>query len=377
MPVFAWTAKNKFGLPMVREISADTAEQARAQLIAEGCTHIALRENEVMTTVTGAIPKPKYFGKDLPVTAEARLQVRNKPPMTLWRAVGETLGRTAYLCCMVVFFAAYQIYHGNNLAAVLLLAALLFFLAVQVSIRLPRILLRKLLKALDWHRWDEALKQVDRLRWITRFHFIKASEIELTRYRAKALAGSGNLAQALKEYAVCENRPGCPSWLYKTMVADLYDTAKMHDKALALVRESLAEKPRPTVYIGLATRLLRCKADLAEVKAALAEAEKGILVEDLESRMVLLCHGIVAFREKDFSTAEKNFKASLDILEKTKNLPFSEGHIHRGKARLGCALAKQGDLDGARTLFTAARPYLVATQNTELLEECQRAIGEP
>jgi len=61
MPTFVWTAKNKFGHSGVREISSETAEEARAKLLAEGCTELALQENEIMATVTGAMRKPKMF----------------------------------------------------------------------------------------------------------------------------------------------------------------------------------------------------------------------------------------------------------------------------------------------------------------------------
>ena len=258
MPVFAWTAKNRFGQPVVREFSADSPEQARAQLAAEGCTDMALQENEIMTTVTGAFHKPRAFGKELNISAEARLKRRNKAPATFWRAYVEIIYLVPFSCCVVFIFSTYQIYAGNYLTAMIAVAALFFYLTAVVCIKLPSIHHRKLCRALDWHRWTEALKLVGRLWLINRIHFIKVPETTLTRYRAKALAGTGKLAQALEEYAVCENQPGCPSWLYKAMVADIYGDAEKHDKALEMVRLSLAEKQSPAIYIGLATRLLRC-----------------------------------------------------------------------------------------------------------------------
>jgi tetratricopeptide (TPR) repeat protein len=350
MPNFVWTAKNKFGNSVVREISADSAEQAKAQLLAEGCTEIELKENEVIAAVRTGFHKPKFFGEELKITAQDRVKQRNKPPLTFVRALGRGVINGGVICICVILLAAYEIYRGNIVSAVILGFGLLFWLGYQMCVQLPGIYYRKLLKALDWHRWEEVLRLVTKLRSINRIHFIKVPETALTRYRAKALAGLGNLPQALQEYAPCENQPGCPSWLYKTLVADIYDTAKQHDKALELVKQSLEEKRTPSVYIGLAARLLRCKRDPVEVKAALAEAEKGTLIDDIEMPIVLTCHGVIANLEKDYSAAQRHFRAALEIMERTRHKPFRDGHISKTKARLCCVLAKQGDSVDAKNI---------------------------
>jgi tetratricopeptide (TPR) repeat protein len=233
-----------------------------------------------------------------------------------------------------------------------------------------------LLKAQDWHRWDEVLRRVKWLARTNQVHRQKISGTALVRYRAKALAGKGRLPEALADFATCENQPGCPSWLYKSLVAGIYDTARHHEKALELMREALAEKPLPSLYIGLARRLLKCKRDLADVKAALAEAEKGILVEDLERPKVLLCHGDVAKLEKNYSLAKQHYQAALEILERTRHLPLRDGQIYPTKARLCCVVAAHGDLAAAKRYFLEATDYLVATGRTELIAECQAALGE-
>jgi tetratricopeptide (TPR) repeat protein len=376
MPNFVWTAKNRFGNSVVREISADSTEQAITQLLAEGCTEIELKENEVIAAVRTGFHKPKLFGEELKITAQDRVKQRNKPPLTFGRALGQAVFHSSVICICVILLAAYEIYRSNIVSAVILGFGLLFWLGYQVCVQLPAIYHKKLLKALDWHRWEEVLRLVAKLRSINRIHFIKVPETALLRYRAKALAGLGNLPQALQEFAPCENQPGCPSWLYKTLVADIYDTAKQHDKALELVKLSLEEKKTPSVYIGLATRLLRCKKGPEEVKAALAEAEKGTLIEDIEKPIVLTCHGVIANLEKDYSAAKKHFQAALEIMERTRHMPHRDGHINRTKARLSCVVAKEGDLVAARKLFSEANEYLVATKETELIEECKQALGE-
>ena len=150
------------------------------------------------------------------------------------------------------------------------------------------------------------------------------------------------------------------------------------DQAVAWVRKALEEQKISSLYIGLANRLVRCKKDLAEeAKAALAEAEKGALIEEIQKPPVLACHGVIASLEGDDSAAKCYFLATLKILEETPHMPFRDGHINRTKARLSCALARQGYLDEAKKHFAQARKYLVATQATELLEECRQALGDP
>jgi len=376
MPNFVWTAKNKFGNSVVREISAESTEQAKTQLLAEGCTEIELKENEVIATIRTGFHKTKLFGEELKITAQDRVKQRNKPPLTFGRALGRAVVHSSVICICIILLAAYEIYRSSIVSAVILGFGLLIWLGYQVCVQLPAIYHKKLLKALDWHRWDEVLELVSKLRSTNRIHFIKVPETALTRYRAKALAGLGNLPQALQEFALCENQPGCPSWLYKTLVADIYDTAKQHDKALELVRKSLEEKRSSSVYIALATRLLRCKKELAEVKTALVEAEKGTLVDDIEKPIVLTCHGVIANMERDYSAARKYFQASLEIMERTRHMPYRDGHINRTKARLSCVVAREGDLVAARKLFAETKEYLVATKETELIEECEQALRE-
>ena len=376
MPNFVWPAKNKSGNSVVREISADSAEQAKTQLLAEGCTEIELKENEVIAAIRTGFHKTKLFGEELKITAQDRVKHRNKPLLTFGSALGRAVVLSLAVGICIILLAAYEIHQGNDFSALILCFGLLTWLGYQICVLLPGIYHRKLLKALDWHRWDEALRLVDRLRQINRIHFIKVPETALTRYRANALAGLGNLSQALKEFAPCENQPGCPSWLHKMLVASIYDTAKQHDKALELVKKSLEEKRTPSVYIGLATRLLRCKKDPAEVKAALAEAEKGTLIEDIERPIVLTCHGVIANLEKDYSAAQKHFQAALEIMERTRHMPHRDGHTNRTKARLSCVVAKAGDLVTARKLFAEAKEYLFETKETELIEECKQALGE-
>jgi hypothetical protein len=79
--------------------------------------------------------------------------------------------------------------------------------------------------------------------------------------------------------------------------------------------------------------------------------------------------------EGDYASARHELEASFKIVEENRNRPFRDGHLNVLKGYLCCVLARQGDLTEAKKYFMQARKYLVATNETELLEECEKAIG--
>ena len=146
------------------------------------------------------------------------------------------------------------------------------WLAFFIVLQLPAIYHRKLHVAEDWHRWEELLRLLNRFETILKYHFIKLPPSALGRYRAKAVAASGNLDAALREYQQYENQPGCPSWLHKAFVGSIHDAAKQHDKALEYNLKALAEKQNPSLYWDLANRYLRYKKDDVKEREAFREA---------------------------------------------------------------------------------------------------------
>ena len=86
MATYTWTAKDRDGKSVVREITYESVESSKAALEAEGYTDLKLMEDDVMNAVrAGFTEKPVFRGKEIKVTAEQRLKVRNKPPMTFTR----------------------------------------------------------------------------------------------------------------------------------------------------------------------------------------------------------------------------------------------------------------------------------------------------
>jgi hypothetical protein len=376
MPNFVWAVKDKFGKRAVKEIVAGTVEQSKAQLLADGHKDLELVESEISDAMKAGRPATiKVLGKEIKVTAEERLKHRNKPPKTYWSVLCEGVAHSKGLCLLIIIVAIYEGYSGNKISVILLAVGLLAWLAFLITNGLPSIYFRRLVKASDWNRWTEVLELVDKLKQINRFHFNKVTPFFLARSRAKALAGLDKLPEAINEFQQFENQPGCPSWRHKMLMAGVYDTAKQYDKSVEYTRKSIEENPTSVGYLDLANRFARYKRDTKKAREALAEAEK-ITMTNNEKAFHLRCRGILAYLETDYASAQKELKASLEIMEQTRNVPFRDGHISVAKAYLCCVLAKQDNFVAAKKCFEEAKEYLVATKETDLIDECKQLLGD-
>jgi hypothetical protein len=238
---------------------------------------------------------------------------------------------------------------------------------------LPVIYFERLHRAVDWHRWNEVSATLDRLEQINGIHFSKVPFTEIVRNRAKVLAGTGRLEDALDTYRLCEGQPDCPDWLYKAHVAGLCATAGRFDESIEWTRRSLAEKATSTMYVDLAHQLLLRKADVCAARAALAEADQGPIV-DLAQPFLHRCRGMMAYLEGDLPTARAELLAGLALLEANPDQPFVDGATALTKAYLCRVFAKQGETTAARQMLADARPYIEAAEESEILEDCERVV---
>jgi tetratricopeptide (TPR) repeat protein len=376
MPTYVWKGKDRYQLPIVREINANTVEESKAILQADGCTDLALMSDDIMAAATaGMADDVKFFGKKLQVSETDKVKFHGQKSPTFLSAIWEGVRLTGVRWLLIVAaIAALQIYRGSVLGLGLVGLGLLAWFAFLVTMYLPGIYYGRLHKAADWHRWDEVWDLVEKLKQVGKFHIIKVPAPELGRFRAKVLAARGRLDEALAEYAQYEDKPGCPRWLYLAFVAGLYNLAKQYDNAIEWNWKSIHEKSNPAMYLDLANRYARHKGDAFKALAALAEAEKGIIPDALKAGHLRI-RGIVAYVEGNHAEAKKDLEASLTVLAGNPNQPFRDGSLGIARAYLCLVLDRLGDREGAKQNFLAARDYLVATDEPELLEQCQRATA--
>jgi hypothetical protein len=96
MANYVWTAKNKFGNSVVREISASTIEESKSTLLAEGCTDLVLKGDEIMDVATAGMPRSvRFLGEEHKVTEAEKLKHRGNPAPTffsaLWQVISQQL----------------------------------------------------------------------------------------------------------------------------------------------------------------------------------------------------------------------------------------------------------------------------------------------
>lgn len=374
MTNYIWKAKNRSGKPVVREVTANTAAEARSILVADGYSELELFQDDVMAAAVEPMAGAKMFGESIEVTAAERIKQSTKPQLNWWRALVEGVWQSKGLIILLTGLAGFLVFRENYIGALLAVGAILVWLIFVVCLSTPAVYYNKLHQAVDWCRWDEVLDLVQKLETNRKINFIKVPEVELARNRAKALAGLGRLEEALAGYQKYEGQPGCPGWLHKAFVAGIYDTAKQYDKAIEYNLMSLQEKENPTMYPDLAYRLARHKRDVVGARKALNEAEKAVLAE-FAKPFLLRARGWVCYLERNHAEARKAFEEAIEFMERTRNQPFRDGSIAVAKAHLACVLAKQGEFDLAKNRFAEAKKYLEATNEKDLLDECRNTIG--
>jgi tetratricopeptide (TPR) repeat protein len=376
MTTYVWSATNQAGETVVREIAAATAEDAKFVLLAQGYTHLELKQDEVGSAALAGFPKRhNRLGAEIKENAAERLKHRDNPTTTFLAAWRTGIVQNGLIFLGLVFFTLYSGWRHHWGYAGLYAGGILALLGYILFMNLQSVYYQKLICAADWNRWGKVLTLVARLQWVGRLRTVKLSVMELTRYRAGALAGLGRLEEGLALLKTCEGQPDCPGWLHALLVAGLYDIARQPDKAIECNLASLALQPTSVAWLDLANRFVRYPGDAVKARIALDEAEKSPL-SDLSQPFALRCEGVIAYLEGDYVLAQRQLETGIAMVEAAKGRPYRDGYLAIARGYLCCALAKRGDLAGANQCFARAEKYLLATGEVELLAECRRLTGK-
>lgn len=374
MPKFIWTVKNHHGDRQIREVTADTVTAAQMALEAEGCTDLVLETDEIYDVVQAERKPATFFGEPIQRTAAQKLKIRAQEPRTFWTVLRDGVRRTWAVLVVIGLVTLEEMVRGNWLSAQILAGCLLLWLGTLILNGLPSILFRQCVTALEWSRWRQVLAICTRMEWLSRVHHLKVPPYFLAQSRAKALAGLGWLPEAVALFAPFAGTPGCPVWLHHLFMAGIYYIGQDNAAGLACTRASVAEKPGTVGYLELATRLVRHHHDPAAARQALAGVSKTTMTAN-EQTFYLRCRGMIAWREGQAGPARRDFEAALAMMLKSPHEFYRYGGICVTKGWLACVLAHQGERAAAEQHFTAARKYLAATGETELMEEYAKLTG--
>lgn len=369
MPDYLWTGKDKFGNSFTERVNADTTTQAKKLLDERGCTELKLHTDDF------AEAGRAQFDQQSKLSAADQLKFQSKDT-TLWGAWAQAFkasaGTNILFLLLLVFFLLSRRYVAVTICAIGFLAYIPIYFWFRQSSRY----FSQLNKAKVWHRWNEVLNCIEKLKRTKRWTKIGVPEPALINYQALALSGLGRFDEAVAKFSTLENNPKVPRWLYLCQLAAIHGTAKKYDEAVDLNRQAAEFKPNdPVILIDLATRIVRRQKDAAQAKVILNQAEQGVVVE-LAKPHIALCRGIIAYQERDYIIARTKLLEALTGLQQFMRHSIVEGTFLTIKAYLCCVEGALGNLAEARRLFGETRKYLQATKENELLAECKTAAQE-
>jgi tetratricopeptide (TPR) repeat protein len=220
-----------------------------------------------------------------------------------------------------------------------------------------------------WGRWAEMLAALPPVR-----RSVPAPQYAF--YEAKALAGLGQLDEALETVRPYADDPKTPAWLYWGSLADVFHTAKLGDRAIECLEKAVEHAPEnPTVLIDLAMARLRYRRDAAGARPLLERA-RAHEISDLLAPFLIMVEGVLAVEENRPEKARELLEESARLAEPLRHMTALMGAaIDRIHTYLTLACAAAGDLPAAEGHFRMAEPRLRAFETTDLLERCQAALG--
>jgi hypothetical protein len=192
-------------------------------LVAAGEPKTSLSERSVVQQVwiePGAIINVPRKGSNLVSAHE--LDLLCFLVATYLTALIEGIGQTKEIVLLAAGLLVLFLYFKEPAGAILAATGLTFWLYSLVVGRLPSITLAQLHRAVEWHRWEDVLRLVERMEHFRRILRTRIPENCLQRFRAIALAALGKLDEALAHYPPEKNEDSYPDWLQHSLLAGVY-----------------------------------------------------------------------------------------------------------------------------------------------------------
>ena len=371
MPEYLATVRRPDGRKVTENVVADSGDEAVRMLRERGHEEVMLHSDDV-----GALFIRQRERADHLSPADY-LRFRNLPGRLGFFVVVSRLGyrRMWAAMAMVAFAFAILRYTGRPwgfwdwLCVAILGFPLAFALVLSIFGGRTRARYRRMLDALYWGRWEEALRRADRVGT-----GLPAHEIALR--KAQALAGMDRLDEALKLVEPFRDDQAVPGWFYRSMLAQVYEFARRRDEAIGELEQAVELAPdNATLLISLARHVLTHNRDARCARELLVDA-RGHALSEMTSSFADLLEGLVLLEERRPRDAIPVLEAVHRIFHARRRQPL--GYLPEEHALLGLALghAALGESDKALTLYAKVRPRLVVLRS-QTLERCDRAIGLP
>jgi tetratricopeptide (TPR) repeat protein len=227
----------------------------------------------------------------------------------------------------------------------------------------------RLLRAIGHAEWDKALRLIPEIQ-------LPLSPVELPTLKAQALAGLGELDDALMTIDDLADNPDLPRYLYWMVQSVIYQEAQSPEKLLGALQQAHELAPTMSLpMIAYAGMLISTRRDVNLARDLLRRAKRQAISL---SAMPYLHHaeGLLALHEGRTAEAVESLSNAVRLYEPYVRWNQSLLQIDaRMRSRFCLALAASGDTNAAKQQFRIAKPILEAHRDEDLLRKCEEAIG--
>jgi tetratricopeptide (TPR) repeat protein len=371
MPEYLASVRRDDGRKVTVNVDAGSADEAMRLLRERGYEDVVLHSDDLTALYVRQREKAEHL------SPRDYLVIRNFP-----RGVGVfvVMILNGYRKLWAVFaiagvaFVSHRYVGGrwdfwDWLCVALLLFPLAFAIAVAFRPGRKSARYRQMMDALYCGRWEEALRRADRVGPMSQAH-------EIPFRKAQALAGMDRLDEALTLVDRFGDGKAMPSWLYRSMLGQVYEFARRRDDAFAQLERSVELAPdNATVLLGLGRSVIWRKRDARRAREILDKARAHAL-SDMTAPFADMLEGLILLEEGRPRDAWLVLEAVYKVFHSRRHMTL--GYLPVEQATLGRALAHAalGESDEALKLYSKVRPRLVALRN-EVHDRCDRTIGVP
>jgi len=373
MPEYLATGRRPDGRKVTENVVADSADDAVQFLRERGYDEVVLHNDDLMALLTRQREKAEH------ISPGDYLRLRNLPRgVGLFVVVTLNGYRRTWFVMLLSALALANLRHAGRpwaywdwlCVAILLLPPALAcgFALFGVGSR-ARARYQRMMDALYWGRWEEALRRADRVGR-------KLSPHEIPFRKAQALAGMDRLDEALSLVEPFGDGKALPGWFYHSMLAQIYEFARRRDAVIAQLEEAVELAPdNATMLMSLARHLIWHKRDARRARELLTQARMHAL-SDMTTPFADLLEGLILLEEGRPREALPILDAAHNVFHARRHMPM--GYLPVEQAMLERALthAALGETEEALKLYSNVRPRLVALRSA-VLDRCDRAIGLP